>query len=102
MKFESRVPPMPRDNTSLIAGTTRHRRRLTSVSLVTRVCGDPDQSGRTGIGRICAVRQTMGEGDCIVKNLAVAPYCRAGLIELWLSDSPPASNIASVSTQAHK
>jgi hypothetical protein len=34
-------------------------------------------SGRTGIGRICAVRQTMGEGDCIVKQLAVAPYCRA-------------------------
>jgi hypothetical protein len=59
-------------------------------------------SGRTGIGRICAVRQTMGEGDCIVKQLAVAPYCRAGLTELWLSDSPPASNVAFVSTQAHK
>src|SRR6202021_689093 len=38
-----------------------------------RSTGIRTDSGRTGIGRIYAVRQTMGGGDYIVKQLAVAP-----------------------------
>jgi hypothetical protein len=57
----------------------RHRSRGTRPS-----------SGWTGIGRICAARQTIGEGDCIVKKLAVAPYCRTSLTDTRVAWRPRA------------